>query len=507
MPYSIGLLHFLFFAICLLTAAAGLALLNDRFMSGGFLIAPFGVGFLLVLLGWLVFAREVLGPIRQSIEIQVRGKNSLARRASNLSGYAGNLPTKSPAVKMSEPAITIKGYWEKMARLAMGIPYVLRESIEVLYGIRNGPCRRLCYVGSDSYAEGQIAGEALGRVLAGRGSVAIIVSNLYSVNYILRRKGAIDVLAERFPNIKVIGTIESLEIGERTYSSSLDLMDRYRDLGAIYMAEGNTPSYAAKAVLAAGRAGKTFIVTHDLIDETMERIIEGSISSTVSQDPFAQGYNSVICLFNHLITGWSPSTPRFHTALREVNRENCQGYWSTANSLGSDEPGRLATIAELSARERAKLEGKRIAVIGMSSEKFWKKVHEGVLAAKCELETYGTLVNWIVPSPMHDINPTAGSNYAPIVEGLIAEKWDGIAIPVFDLNLVPLLNMAVQKGITIVTYNSEPASLREMIEAASADAEDLLLLSQELAASAEESVRPTSSIDVTINRIISHMRC
>lgn len=220
MPYSIGLLHFLFLAICLLIAAAGLVLLSDRSGPVALLVAPLGAGFLLVLLSWLVFAREVLGSI------------------------AGNLAVKSPAVKTFEPAVTIKGYWGKMALLAASIADVLRESIAVLYGIENGPCRRLCYIGSDSFAEGRVAGEALGRVLAGQGSVAIIVSNLCSVNYILRRKGAMDVLAEKFPGIEVIGTIESFEIGERTYSSSLDLMDRYRDLSAIYMAEGNTPSYA-----------------------------------------------------------------------------------------------------------------------------------------------------------------------------------------------------------------------------------------------------------------------
>ena len=504
-PPSAGLLRFLFPAMCLFILASGLLFVGGKSEPGALMIATLGIGFLLALFGWIMYTREVARPARALVVFQLRIKDGLAGLSSNLAKLTtGDLKAEAPAVSPS--AIAIHGHLGKVARLAASSAELLRESIEAFNGITSEPCRRLCYVGSDSYAEGRIAGEALGRILSGRGRVAIILSDLHAVNYILRRKGAMSVLAERFPAIEVVETIENFEVGEKTYSSSLDLMRRYRDLGAIYMAEGNTPSYAAKAVMDAGRSGKTFVVAHDLTDETMEHVINGGISTTISQDPFAQGHDSVIRLFNHVAAGWTPSTPRFLTTLQEVRRDNYRSYWNPATALGAGDPARLAKIAEPSDRGRAGFGAKRIAIVCISGEKFWKPVHEGALEAKRELEIYGARVEWIVPPRAEDLAPTAASNFAPIIERLIAEKWDGMAIPIFDRNLVPLLNRAAQNGIAVVTYNSEPTSLREMITAVSTHTGDLLALSQELAASAEESGQSTASIAATIGKITSSLR-
>ncbi len=61
-------------------------------------------------------------------------------------------------------------------------------------------------------------------------------------------------------------------------------------------------------------------------------------------------------------------------------------------------------------------------------------------------------------------------------------------------------------GLTIVSYNSEPTSLREMVSAVSTHADSLLALSQELATSAEQSGKSTASIASTIGKITSSIR-
>lgn len=503
---SVSLLRLLFPAICLVLLVSGLLLFGEKSKPEPYPILALGLGFLLAVIAWIAYAKNLSGPARALLDSQTRIRDGLESLSSNLAKLStGNLAAKAP-LSPSEATVAAKGELEAMARVSAGAAALLRESIEAFNGITNDPCLRLCYIGSDSYAEGRTIGEILGRILGGRGRVAFIVSDLRSVNHILRRKGALSVIAEKFSGIEVVETVETFEDGEKTYGSATELMKRYRDLGAIYVTEGSTPSYAAKAVVDAGRTDKTFVVTHDLTDDTMEFVLRGVIAATVSQDPFAQGHDSVIRLFNHLATGWTPQLPRFLTTLQEVRKDNYQRYWSRDNSLGVGDRDRLAKIDIGSDRGGTAIGAKRIAIVCMKSEDFWKKVYEGAIEAKRELESFGAQVEWVVPPGAHEGGLTDASTYAPIIDRLMREKWDGIAIPIFDRDMIPVLNEAVRAGLTVVTYNSEPTSLREMVAAVSAHAGSLLELSQELAASAQQSGQSTASIATTIGKISSSLR-
>jgi ABC-type sugar transport system substrate-binding protein len=57
------------------------------------------------------------------------------------------------------------------------------DGVDSFNAVSDKPCLRLFYVGSDSYEEGRVEGEAIGRQLNG--------------------KGALSVFAERFPGISV----------------------------------------------------------------------------------------------------------------------------------------------------------------------------------------------------------------------------------------------------------------------------------------------------------------
>ena len=133
-----------------------------------------------------------------------------------------------------------------MARIAASSAALIRESIEAFNGITNEPCLRLCYVGSDSYAEGQTVGNIIGHSLGGKGQAAVIAADLQSVNHILRRKGALSVLAEEYPGVEAVETVETFESGEKTYAASIGLMKRHPDLRAIYVTEGGTPSFCGQ---------------------------------------------------------------------------------------------------------------------------------------------------------------------------------------------------------------------------------------------------------------------
>jgi methyl-accepting chemotaxis protein len=376
----------------------------------------------------------------------------------------------------------------------------IRESVEDFNSITAEPCARLFYVGSDSFAEGRACGAALGDMLRGEGKVAIIAIDLRMVNQSLRRKGFLSALRDSYPRVSVIETIETFRSSDKTYAAVRSLLKSHRDLAAIYVSEANTPASAAKAVQDADCAGKTLIVCHDLNDETMEEVTRGSIAATLSQDSYAQGYDPVIRLFNAAVSGWRPATPRLLTKLEMVSRKNASTYWNRAEGILAGDLSRLAIPNEKSPDKPI-----RIAAVNFTSAGFWKTVKKGVLDAGTALRGLNASVDWIEAQP----SPEGGLNaetFSPVLLRLADSGYHGIALPVFDRNLIPTVNAVVKRGLFIATMNSEPVSLREMLSSVSGHADKLIRVSQNLATSSTESGQATSSVKDTVKRITGSLR-
>ena len=136
-----------------------------------------------------------------------------------------------------------------------------------------------------------------GRRLGGKGQVAIITGFLAVEAHELRRKGFVDYVAANYPEIEVVGASENEDKGDIAYTQAHDFMTAYPDLAGIYVTAGG-PFGAADAVDKAGKAGVVRVVSFDFVDETMEYVQDGVIYATIGQDPFAQGHDPAIRLFN-----------------------------------------------------------------------------------------------------------------------------------------------------------------------------------------------------------------
>ena len=72
----------------------------------------------------------------------------------------------------------------------------------------------------------------------------------------------------------------------------------------------------------------------------MEYLTKGVVTATLGQDPYAQGHDTVVHLFNHLVTGWRPSTPRLLTNRDVVTQENYRQFWQAGRGMiVSSRPG------------------------------------------------------------------------------------------------------------------------------------------------------------------------
>ncbi|MDW7675607.1 MAG: ABC transporter substrate-binding protein, partial [Bacillota bacterium] len=52
--------------------------------------------------------------------------------------------------------------------------------------------------------------------------------------------------------------------------------------------------------------GKVGVVAYDHIPENIEYVRSGEIVAAIAQDPFGQGFDSVVYLYNYLVAGQEP---------------------------------------------------------------------------------------------------------------------------------------------------------------------------------------------------------
>jgi len=84
----------------------------------------------------------------------------------------------------------------------------------------------------------------------------------------------------------------------------------------------------ARAILESKKAGSVTLICHDMTDETMRYVKQGVITATIGDNSFAQGHDPVVHLYNHLVTGWMPETPRLLIDMDVVTRTNYHHFWA-----------------------------------------------------------------------------------------------------------------------------------------------------------------------------------
>ncbi len=394
----------------------------------------------------------------------------------------GNLTT---GIKLEANSITssANGRIGEMTRGLNQIIENLKEASKEFNSATDNPCQRLLYVGADSYLEGRACGDAMGKALNGRGKVGIIVESFDIIGHELRRKGFLNILREKYPAIMIVDTKETKLNNETSYLESKNLLLKYSDLAGIYVTYGGAPT--GKAVKELNKSGKVKIICHDLGNETMEYVKEGVITATLGQDVYAQGHDPIIHLFNNKADKWVPLQPRMLTNMDLVNKDNYTQFWHPVKGIIESEQVAARRPKPLKKSERPI----RIAVLGREGDTFWQDFKKGVDAATNELKQYNATVDWIIPKGSYEngkIKVTADI-YGPALEMCIKNNYDGISTGIFDKNLVPFINQAVERKIPVASFNSEPMSLRGLFTTFIERAKKLLDLSQGLSSAAQQS--------------------
>jgi len=181
------------------------------------------------------------------------------------------------------------------------------EGIPVFNFIAEGavPSKRLAFMGQDAMAAGRLMGETIEKMIGGSGKVGVISGVFGATQHEQRMHGATDYWEQSVPGIEVVGIYENRDRAETAYTLTKDMLTAHPDLKIVYVTAGG-PFGAAKAIQDEGLTGKVGVVCYDHIPENLEYIRSGEIVAAVAQDPFGQGFDSNVYLYNYLVAGQKP---------------------------------------------------------------------------------------------------------------------------------------------------------------------------------------------------------
>ncbi|MGD0102588.1 MAG: sugar-binding protein [Rhodopila sp.] len=149
---------------------------------------------------------------------------------------------------------------------------------------------RAVYIGTDNVAAGRQAGEEIKTALPGGGKVVMFVGTMDADNARERVQGIKDVLQGGNIQIADIRT-DGVDFA-KAKSNVQDALARGGVDCLVGLYSYNTPQIYS-AVKEAGKSGKIKVVGFDEDPQTLRGIADGTIQSTIVQQPFEFGYQSM----------------------------------------------------------------------------------------------------------------------------------------------------------------------------------------------------------------------
>jgi LacI family transcriptional regulator len=140
------------------------------------------------------------------------------------------------------------------------------------------------FVGVDNVAAGRTAGALMGRFLAGKhGKILVVSGSLSSRDSLERRHGFDNILAERFPSMEILPTIESRDDNQRLIAIIKQVMASHSDVVGIYaLGSGNTA--ILDALRATGKIGGCTLIMHELTPATRAALEAEEVDAVIMQN-------------------------------------------------------------------------------------------------------------------------------------------------------------------------------------------------------------------------------
>lgn len=225
--------------------------------------------------------------------------------------------------------------------IAKGIPVVCVDT--------DAPSsKRFSFIGTGNYEAGFQGGEHLGKLLNGKGKVAILTVPGQD-NLMQRVDGYKDAL-KKWPGIEVIAELNDQSSNTEGLKVARAILQSRPDLTAFACVEATGGVSAATAVKEANKVGKIKIVAMDRDDPTLRLIEEGVIDASVAQRSYTMTYTALQLLYNlrngqvKLVDDWkaadvNPLPPHIDTGSFLITPDTAAMFYHEQSAgVGAAEP-------------------------------------------------------------------------------------------------------------------------------------------------------------------------
>ncbi len=172
----------------------------------------------------------------------------------------------------------------------------------------------VAYVGCDYFKSGQTMGGMIGYVTGGQAQVGIITCLSVLEGAQKRVEGCRQVLKEAYPGCEIVQVLEAGDDEAVSYQMAMKMLSEHKEIDTLCFIAGGVIG-GLQAVCELGLENSLRVFTFDLTPGAVEGLKKGIIRSTICQQPFEQGYQSIKTLFEVLLNDHYPETDHIYTEL------------------------------------------------------------------------------------------------------------------------------------------------------------------------------------------------
>ncbi len=193
--------------------------------------------------------------------------------------------------------------------------------------------KRLAYIGTDNVAAGRQAGEEIKKAIPGGGKILLFVGTLDADNARERVQGIKESIAGS--NVTLVDVLTDQVDFAKAKSNVEDTLTKYPDVALLSGLWSYETPLIYDAVKAAGKAGKVKIVGFDEDQRTLRGISDGTITSTIVQQPYEFGYLSAINIIKTLNgdKSWVPADGKLIVATQVIDKSNVADFAAKMKQL------------------------------------------------------------------------------------------------------------------------------------------------------------------------------
>jgi simple sugar transport system substrate-binding protein len=186
---------------------------------------------------------------------------------------------------------------------------------------------RMAYIGQDLFESGKGLGERIVQSV-GEGDVVGFIATPGQLNIQPRLDGAKEAIKASGKSINLTEIATGPTVNEELTRIQA-YFTGHNDLKGMFAVDAGSTQGVAETIAANNLQGKVHAGGFDLLPVTLSSIKKGDLDFTIDQQPYLQGFYTVMVLFMIKISGGLCGSADINTGLKFVTKESVDPYLST----------------------------------------------------------------------------------------------------------------------------------------------------------------------------------